>query len=485
MRRKRESAARSRQDARAAPEHAPNGRAGILGLVLAAGVALLVCGAALINYQRETRHARHLLEARARVVLTAAENIAVGHLRRGNYHDVYLGELFEHLAETPGIVGIALRAQDGRVLASAGAGPGEGGSAGWQDGRYVAERLLHPPPPPPPPGGGAMRLGFQGAGPPGDRPPGFGMGRQLRLWRDLAPEDAVRGPRPGSGWRPLPPGPLGLRIVLEASGEGGARGNRLTLAAGLVLGLASGGLTGWALWARARQATLRAALTESRARAEQHARLAQLGAGLAHETKNPLSLVRGLAQTLADNTRYPEARDTALRIVDEADRAAGQINGFLALSRPLEPRAAPVDLDAFFGGFLPVLQPEAAHAGVTVAYEPRGLRVLADPELLRRAALNLLLNAIAACGRHGVVQVRASADSSDSASLWIRDSGTGIAAADLPHIFEPYFSRSGRGTGLGLTQVQHIAEAHGWRVAVESEPGKGTAMGLTGMRRVE
>jgi two-component system sensor histidine kinase HydH len=213
--------------------------------------------------------------------------------------------------------------------------------------------------------------------------------------------------------------------------------------------------------------------------------LAQLGAGLAHETKNPLGLARGLAQSIAEaGDAGAESRRQARQIVDEADRIVGQINAFLALARPAEPVREDVALDHVFGGLQALVQAEAAQAGVSLRAAANGLVVRADPALLRRALLNLLINALRACERGGEIALEAGWRAG-SVAVCVRDNGRGIAPEDLPRVREPYFTRFPGGTGLGLAMVEQVTAAHGWRLQIESEPGAGTRVTLEGMAPAE
>jgi signal transduction histidine kinase len=222
-------------------------------------------------------------------------------------------------------------------------------------------------------------------------------------------------------------------------------------------------------------------LLVARERATHNEQLARLGAGLAHETKNPLSLVRGMAQSLLDDAGDGQAvYDRANRIIDETDRIVGQINGFLTLARPKTPALEPVALDPLFSGLASLIEQEARENGVAVEVEGAGRSVEADPELLRRALLNLLLNALQACGAGDHVRLFA-----DGARIVVEDSGPGIAPEDIERVMEPYFSKRPGGTGLGLAIVEEIARLHGWRCTLVSAPGRSTRVALEGARNLE
>ncbi|HEY7214708.1 MAG TPA: HAMP domain-containing sensor histidine kinase, partial [Thermoanaerobaculia bacterium] len=116
--------------------------------------------------------------------------------------------------------------------------------------------------------------------------------------------------------------------------------------------------------------------------------------------------------------------------------------------------------------------------------EPDLPAVLADAAAVRGAVQNLVENAVKHGGEGGWIGVRARRSGAEQVEITVADRGPGIAAEDLPHLFEPFF-RGGRaaagnvpGSGLGLSLVRHIAETHGGRVTVDSAPGRGSAFTL-------
>jgi signal transduction histidine kinase len=210
--------------------------------------------------------------------------------------------------------------------------------------------------------------------------------------------------------------------------------------------------------------------------------LTRLGAGLAHETKNPLSLIRGLAQSLAGQPAEAEkTRARAGQIVDEADRVVGRINSFLRYSRPAAPQIQPVDLAAIVEENLRLFVDEAGAKGIRARARSRPATVLADPDLLRQALVNLMVNALAACADGDTVDIDVGPGERDRLALAVCDTGAGIAPNDLPHVIKPYFTRREGGTGLGLAIVDQIVQAHGWRLEIESTVEAGTSVRIIGI----
>lgn len=231
---------------------------------------------------------------------------------------------------------------------------------------------------------------------------------------------------------------------------------------------------------RERQQHLRRHLGEAEAAASRQALLARLGAGLAHETKNPLGLIRGMAQGIADTSQNTlETRDRALRIIDETDRVAGQIDNFLSLAKPVETRVVPVPLKPLFENIAALVRDECNAAGITFRVEASDLTVLADVELLRKALLNLVLNAFKASKQDDEVFLYAEKTGGRHGRIVVRDTGCGIARDDLPRVTEPYYSRFKEGTGLGLTITAEIVQKFGGRLDLDSEQGVGTTVRIT------
>jgi signal transduction histidine kinase len=293
-------------------------------------------------------------------------------------------------------------------------------------------------------------------------------------------------PPPSSNWVELPAGPYRISVVMDGtaylSHRQTLRIQVLLMGAGILILYAVAVLL---IFLRRRQRGLQMQLLNEQARAAHHEKLARLGAGLAHETKNPLGIVRGLAQAIGDSPGLDEkVREKASHIVDEADRVTGRLNTFLGFAHPREPAFQPVALNVLIADILALIAADAESGGIRLRNETAPLTVRADPDQLRRALLNLLLNAIRATAPGGEITIRAGRDRG-GIRLEIADTGCGIKPEDLPRVREPYYTRFEGGTGLGLAIVDEIAEAHGWNLAIESAPGKGTRVRLSGLRKAD
>ena len=211
-------------------------------------------------------------------------------------------------------------------------------------------------------------------------------------------------------------------------------------------------------------------LEEEVRRREKLAAIGTMAAGVAHEVRNPLSSIKGYAtffrQRFAEGT---EEREAASIMVREVNRLNRVITDLLGLSRPSYVKPGSVDLGAIVTHVLRLIRQNAAekHVDVVCRTSRRVPKVYVDMERLGQALLNLCLNALDAMPGGGTLTI-AVARARNSVCLMVRDTGTGMSADTLNHIFDPYFTTKGSGTGLGLPLVHKLVTAHGGRISVSS-----------------
>lgn len=423
----------------------------ILGALLAAGIYHFLYS----SYQAEVNSNRGVLLVRGQTLLDAMKAGILAQGRMGRYRGDKLTIILEELARSQDVLAIALRGPDGELIAAGGRRdeiPKDARDVHWE-----ADRLAI-----------ANWVDFFTA--------------QCRL-------EAARGHPPGEnaeGSFTFKEGNYELIALLDLSEMNRViRHERLQISIYAGVSSVTLALGALAVLLLLKRKELGAELVRAREHARQEEQAARLGAGLAHETKNPLGIVRGLAQSIAQcSNKDCPIKNRANDIVDEVDRVIGGINSFLELSRPPEVQPHRIALDAFFAGFLPLAQMDAAAAEVGIAYEPCGLSVIADENLLRRALLNLIINALRASNPGQSIRVTAER-SGETLALSVSDDGCGIAPEDLPRVTEPYYTRFSGGSGLGLPIVDRIASAHGWRLRVESVLSHGTRASLEGLSLVE
>jgi len=206
-------------------------------------------------------------------------------------------------------------------------------------------------------------------------------------------------------------------------------------------------------------------------------------AGLAHETRNPLNIIRGLAQMISKQKEAPtEVRSRSREIIDETDRVTAQLNEFINYSRPREVRRSAVSLGLVVGEVVRALGYDLEEKCVRLRV-PESLPVIeADEPLLRQALFNLLINAVQAVERGGDIEVAAWKQNSQGVILEIRDNGPGVPVEQRLEIFKPYFTTQKTGTGLGLAVVQQIVLAHGWDIACLANQPKGAVFRISHLK---
>jgi signal transduction histidine kinase len=220
-------------------------------------------------------------------------------------------------------------------------------------------------------------------------------------------------------------------------------------------------------------------------RAEQLAVAGQLAATLSHEIRNPLTAIRSTVQyALTSDCEWDKKRRLLEGVLEAVDRIEQTIGGVLALTRADPVEFADIDLIKTVDDALLLTEAYARAHGIVVErqFEVVSLPVTADRRGLQQVCINLFLNACQAMPDGGRATLRcAVADpglDSASALVQIRDSGQGIPAEDLPHVFDAFFTTKPGGTGLGLPICQDIVTRHKGRLRLESEPGRGTTASL-------
>jgi two-component system sensor histidine kinase HydH len=218
-------------------------------------------------------------------------------------------------------------------------------------------------------------------------------------------------------------------------------------------------------------------LQEEIRRKEKLAALGSLAAGIAHEIRNPLSSIKGLASYFGNKfAETVEDKESASVMVREVDRLNRVISELLEFARPSELKLRPTDINEVLQHSVRLVQQDAKAKNIEIDLAKTGdlSSVLLDPDRFSQALLNLYLNAIQATDEGGVLSVRSSPGQGQDIKIEVADTGSGISPSDLNKIFDPYFTTKSSGTGLGLAIVHKIIEAHKGDIKARSEPGRGT-----------
>ena len=219
---------------------------------------------------------------------------------------------------------------------------------------------------------------------------------------------------------------------------------------------------------------------------ERLATVGAIAARVSHEIRNPLTTIGGFAGMLrARPEDHERVKRNAAIIVEEVEKLEALLKEMLDFTSPRPPTLAPTDLNLVIGALADVHRAELSAESVSLVVEAAEdlPPVLADPNQLQRVLLNLWRNAFQAMREMPVegarvLAVRTRRDG-DVVKIACADTGEGIPADALPHIFTPFFTTRQRGTGLGLASVKKIIDDHNGSIDVRSEPGSGTTFTVT------
>lgn len=206
-------------------------------------------------------------------------------------------------------------------------------------------------------------------------------------------------------------------------------------------------------------------------------------ADLAHELKNPTAAIKAATEALERGPGDQQRIDRLIRIFrNSSERLETVVGQYLELARAeaglsLEERSD-VRLDELVRGVTSIVEQDQRFAEVTFTVEASETTLPVAAERLETALRNLINNAATYAGEGGQVEVRVE-DGQKEVLVSVTDSGPGISAEDLPHVFARFFSRRPGGTGLGLPLSKAVIEAHGGTLSVESTPGEGAVFTAT------
>ena len=279
-----------------------------------------------------------------------------------------------------------------------------------------------------------------------------------------------------------------IEIDKNLSGE---YDNILRLQGGIVIASALVGLilflTLLAIVSRAgrimeQRARERLRLKEQLNQAERLAHLGTMVATVSHEIKSPLGIVRSTAEILEKRIKKlaPGSEQLARIIVDETVRLNDIVVSFLDFARPQQPKLATGDINAVLDKVLLFLEPQMRRQGIELARAAVSdlPAIPFDKDLIHRAFLNILVNAMQAVGEGGKITVTSRQADGGFIEIVIADNGPGMDAEKLARIFKPFYTDKRKGTGLGLAITKNIIDSHQGRIEVASAEGQGAAFHL-------
>ncbi len=279
-----------------------------------------------------------------------------------------------------------------------------------------------------------------------------------------------------AGYAPVPPGTAGAPAVAAVEADAdfleGLSDLRTILIWATAVSVAGLLLFVW-FFLKATSSLIRT--RESLLQSETLATMGRMAAGIAHEIRNPLFIIRSSAEKLKD--LHPEnATEIDEFIMDETDRLNGILTEYLLFARNEPVRLQTGDLAAILRRCTRLLGEDEGNPGAGIASEigDREAPLMCDEKKLQQVFLNILINARQA-GGDGAIIVKLEGRPHDYRVV-IADRGKGIPARELARVFEPFFTTKASGSGLGLAIARKIVEEHGGAISVESVEGRGTTV---------
>ena len=217
-------------------------------------------------------------------------------------------------------------------------------------------------------------------------------------------------------------------------------------------------------------------------RAENLAAVGQMVTTVSHEIRTPLTLIGGFASQLRkENGLSPNGQRKLKIIMDEVKRLEGMLSDLNDLARPARYDWVRLDLGEVVEHVKRLMSPELKKGRFRLKLKRRKNLplVMADRNRISQVLINLINNAIQASVPGDEVEIETGLTPEGGIWLEVRDTGSGIPAKNLPHLFTPFFTTKKRGTGLGLPLARRIMEEHSGTLTLSSQPGQGTVSRLS------
>lgn len=217
-------------------------------------------------------------------------------------------------------------------------------------------------------------------------------------------------------------------------------------------------------------------------KSDQLAILGTMATGIAHELRNPLGAIRGLAELISEDTPPSDPRKQYTKnMIKEIDRLNRLVEDTFDLAQKPLSRIEPTDINQILSQTISTTRYNFPNKDIKITrkQQPDLPLCQADSERLTQAFLNILINAFEATTDGGKIEIRSRKSEAENIIVTISDSGSGIAHKDLSHIFDLFYTTKEKGTGLGLSITKNIIDAHGGNIEAENTPGQGTTFNVT------
>ncbi|MFS0643444.1 PAS domain S-box protein [Siminovitchia sp. 179-K 8D1 HS] len=212
-------------------------------------------------------------------------------------------------------------------------------------------------------------------------------------------------------------------------------------------------------------------------RTEKLSVVGQLAAGIAHEIRNPLTVIKGFAQLLSQE----EDNDYLDVVLDELERIEDIVSDLLILAKPQPSRLENLDISQLLSSTIDLFKSEAILHNVEIipSFELSNPWIQGEPDKLKQVYINIIKNAIEAMPKTGgKIFVTAQNLSYNKILTRVKDTGVGIPKERIPNLGEPFYSTKEKGTGLGLMICNRIIKNHGGTIKIDSELNKGTTINI-------
>jgi signal transduction histidine kinase len=211
---------------------------------------------------------------------------------------------------------------------------------------------------------------------------------------------------------------------------------------------------------------------------EKLAAVGQLAAGIVHDVKNPLAVIKGVAEEMMESQEREVQEAESLQVIrDNAGRASTIVSDLLVFARQTGAAMVPRDLCETVEGSLRLTAYLVRKANIRLAKDlpDRELIIRHDGQQIQQVLINLIQNAIQAMPDGGTLKIGLTGNE-DGAVIHVEDTGLGISPENILRVFDPFFTTKpeGQGTGMGLSVSYGIVSRHGGVIEVESTPGQGT-----------
>jgi len=227
-----------------------------------------------------------------------------------------------------------------------------------------------------------------------------------------------------------------------------------------------------------KRASERLRLKEQLSRAKHLSSLGEMVAGISHEIRNPLGIIRSSSELLKKKMAgYDRSNSIPDIIIEESSRLNNIITDFLNFAKPKNPNLISCRIEDIIEKNIAFLASQIKEQGYTIDkhYDNNLPEITADSDMLYQAFLNILINAMQAMPKGGGINVKISS-SDNTVKMFFEDQGEGIAEDILEKIWDPFFTTKAKGTGLGLGIVKNIIESHGGRVQISNRSVSGARM---------